>query len=202
MNHIEKKYLSLASIKSDINEHLPTLYGYAKECETVLELGVRGCVSSYAFALGLLHNNKKTKFLMMNDLTECDIAQLKHYAKNTDLDIKYKWVNDLELDTPLFDLTFIDTYHVYGQLIRELEKFAPLTNKYIIMHDTEVDKVHGECIRNGWDPERMARITNFAAGEHKLGLQFAIDEFLERNNNWKIKEIFTNNNGLTILKRR
>ena len=40
MNHIEKKYITLASTQSDINEHLPTLYQYAKECETILELGV------------------------------------------------------------------------------------------------------------------------------------------------------------------
>ena len=163
MNHIEKKYITLASTQSDINEHLPTLYQYAKECETILELGVRGCVSSYAFSLGLLHNNKKGKFLMMNDLTECDISQLMHYAKNTDLTIKYKWINDLELETSPVDLTFIDTYHIYGQLRRELNKFAPLTKKYIIMHDTEVDKVYGECLRNGWSPERMAQLTNIPA---------------------------------------
>ena len=38
----------------DIMEHLPTLYKYAKECDSAFETGVRGCVSSWAFTLGLL----------------------------------------------------------------------------------------------------------------------------------------------------
>ena len=202
MNHIEKKYLSLKNTPSDINEHLPTLYDYAKECESILELGVRGCVSSYAFSLGLLHNNKQNKFLMMNDLTECDIKLLTHFAKTTDLKIKYKWINDLELDIKNnFDLVFIDTYHIYGLLIRELNKFAPITNKYIIMHDTEVDKINGECLRNGWNPEYMAQISNIPVEEHKMGLQKAIDEFLLNNEDWRLKITYINNNGLTILQR-
>jgi hypothetical protein len=200
MELIKIKYNELKNTKSDINEHLETLYNYAIECESVLELGVRGCVSSYAFSYGLLNNNKKNKHLMMNDLTECDIKQLLHYAKKTDLNIKYKWINDLELDVKHnYDLTFIDTYHIYGQLKRELKKFAPITNKYIIMHDTEVDKINGECLRNGWNPEHMAKISGIPEEEHKIGLQKAIDEFLLENPHWKIKIIYNNNNGLTIL---
>jgi len=200
MELIKTKYNELKNTKSDINEHLETLYEYAKECESILELGVRGCVSSYAFSYGLLNNNKKNKHLMMNDLTECDIKQILHYAKKTDLNIKYKWINDLELDVKHnYDLTFIDTYHIYGQLKRELKKFAPITNKYIILHDTEVDKINGECLRNGWNPKHMENVSGIPEEEHKIGLQKAIDEFLIENPHWKIKKIYTNNNGLTIL---
>ena len=46
---------------SDINEHLPTLYKYAQECESVIELGVRGVISSYALVYGLVSNNKSKK---------------------------------------------------------------------------------------------------------------------------------------------
>ena len=202
MELIKQKYELLKNTKSDINEHLETLFDYATNCESVLELGVRGCVSSYAFAYGLLNNNKSNKHLMMNDLTECDIKQLLHYAKKTDLNIKYKWINDLELEVKHnYDLVFIDTYHIYGQLKRELNKFASITNKYIIMHDTEVDKINGECLRNNWIPEQMAYITGIPVEEHKLGLQKAIDEFLLNNPEWKIKKIYDNNNGLTILQK-
>ena len=53
---------------SDIMEHLPTLYKYATECESVLELGVRGCVSSWAFLKGLHDNEKERKYLFLNDI--------------------------------------------------------------------------------------------------------------------------------------
>jgi hypothetical protein len=201
MEGIEQKYNEFALTPSDINEHLPTLYAYAKECETILECGVRGCISSYALSLGLLHNQKPVKRLTMNDLTKCDIEQLLSFGKETDLELKYEWRNDLELEIGEVDLTFIDTYHVYGQLKRELSKFAPLTNMYMIMHDTEVDKIDGECTRCGWSPETMAQRTAIPVEEHSIGLQKAIDEFLQQNADWRVKEAFVNNNGLTVLER-
>jgi hypothetical protein len=194
---MEKKYNELCNIPSDINEHLPTLYKYASECETILECGVRGCVSSWAFLMG------KPKLLIMNDLIECDVNYFKLVAKRTHTKIKTMWQNNLTitLDRPV-DLVFIDTYHIYGQLKRELEKFAPECKKYIIMHDTEVDGIHGECIRNMWNPKQMAQFTGIPEEEHKKGLQQAIDEFLASNPEWVLHEVFTNNNGLTILKRK
>ena len=57
----------------------------------------------------------------------------------------------LDFDKEKFDLTFIDTWHVYGQLKRELTKFNKITNKYIIMHDTTIDGYLGESLRMGWD---------------------------------------------------
>jgi hypothetical protein len=58
---IETKYNALCNTRLDINEHLPTLCNYAKECESIIEYGLRGCVSSWAFVHGLLHNERSIK---------------------------------------------------------------------------------------------------------------------------------------------
>jgi hypothetical protein len=42
-------------------------------------------------------------------------------------------------------------------LKRELAKFAPNTNKYIIMHDTTVDEIYGETIRTGMNSKQQTR---------------------------------------------
>ena len=119
-----------------------------------------------------------------------------------EIDIKYDWINDLYLEIKgKYDLTFIDTWHVYGQLKRELEKFSKVTNKYIIMHDTTVDAELGETIRLGWNAKEQSMKTGFPLDEINKGLIPAITEFLESNKNWKMKERFTNNNGLTILEK-
>jgi len=55
------KYNCYCKSRSDINEHLPTLYQYSQECEIVIELGVRDVISSYALIYGLLNNKKQTK---------------------------------------------------------------------------------------------------------------------------------------------
>ena len=87
-------------------------------------------------------------------------------------------MNDLELDiTDNVDLTFIDTWHVYGQLKRELNKFSKITNKYIIMHDTTVDEIYGETIRMGWNAEEQSIESGIPVEEINKGLWPAIEDF-------------------------
>ena len=79
MDYIKQKYILLCSghNSSDIYEHLPTLYNYAKECDSVFETGVRGCISSWAFLYGLINNqNNNQKRLFLNDINKCDINEL------------------------------------------------------------------------------------------------------------------------------
>jgi hypothetical protein len=203
---LEMKYNLLSSTPSDINEHLPTLYKYALNCDSILELGVRGCVSSWAFLKGLKDNKntKDGKSLFLNDLEECNITDLLNVSKDLNINVAYEWINDLKLNCKerRFDLTFIDTWHIYGQLKRELDKFSKITNKYIIMHDTTVDEIYGETIRSGWDAVKQSKESGFPIEEINKGLWPAVVEFLLNNSEWYVKERFTNNNGLTILARK
>lgn len=113
MDKVKNKYTILSNTNSDINEHLPTLYKYATECESIIELGVRGCVSSWAFVYGLLNNNKPIKKILLNDITACDINELLTVTNRLAINIDYKWINDLELVVnENVDMTFIDTWHV------------------------------------------------------------------------------------------
>tara|TARA_B100000902_G_C26979107_1_gene749351 strand:- start:42 stop:692 length:651 start_codon:yes stop_codon:yes gene_type:complete len=199
---IKNKFTSRVNTRSDINEHLPTLYHYATQCESIIELGVRGVVSSYAFIFGLLMNNSENKKILLNDINPCNINELLHDVKDLNIDVQYQWINDLHLDIKEnVDLTFIDTWHIYGQLKRELEKFSKVTNKYIIMHDTTVDEWLGETIRNSWNAVEQSQKTGIPVNEINKGLWPAIQEFLENNKDWKLKERYTNNNGLTILEK-
>jgi hypothetical protein len=202
MEIIEKEFYNLSITSSDINEHLPTLKKYASECESVFETGVRGCVSSWALAYGLLQNNYNKKKLLMNDITSCDIQKLLNATQGLPIQIDYIWKNNLDLlITDTFDLTFIDTWHVYGQLKRELAKFAPITNKYIIMHDTTVDEWLGENIRMGFNSAQHSLESGFPIDEINKGIWYAIEEFLDVNKEWVLHERYINNNGLTILRR-
>lgn len=67
------------------------------------------------------------------------------------------------------------------------------------MHDTTVDEWNGETIRMNMNAIEQSEISGFSIEEINKGLWPAIDEFLANNPTWKIKERFTNNNGLTIL---
>lgn len=204
----------MCNTASDINEHLPTLFRYAKQCNSALDLGVRGCVSSWAISAGLLENkNGVKKRVFMNDSHECQIGELVDVLEPLGIDVKYEWKNDLEIifgADEKYDMVFIDTWHVYGQIKRELEKFSAVATKYIIMHDTTVDEVDGETLREyGYNYQQaFRRATELAAetgiprDEIMKGMWFGIQEFLANHPEWFIKDRFFNNNGLIVLARR
>ena len=190
----------------DIYEHLPTLYKYASECNSILECGVRASVSSWALAYGLLNNNSKTKKLILNDISPCDISNLLECTKNIhNLNISYQWISDLDIIlNENVDLTFIDTWHVGGHLKKELDKFSKLTRKYIIMHDTTVDEFTSEAIRANLSEKQiydLSASSGLSVEDIKMGLWPAVEDFLQNNKDWVLHERFTNNNGLTILKK-
>ena len=199
---VRNKYITLCEKESDIYEHLPTLYKYASECESCIESGVRRCVSSWALLYGLVNNNKEEKRLLLNDVDVCNIDELLNNTNELNVDIQYEWISNLKLEVNKnYDLTFIDTWHTYGQLKRELQKFKNITNKYIIMHDTTIDGEYSESIRKKHDIKEKMELNNFTYEEVTLGLWKAIEEFLSENSEWKLIEKYTNNNGLTIIKK-
>ena len=182
---LEQKYRELCNTPSDINEHLPILFYYSSKCQSAIELGVRGVVSTYAILYGLLLNGNNNKKILLNDISPCDISDIVEITNDIEVELEYEWINDLEMNiTENYDLTFIDTYHVYGQLKRELDKFSKITNKYIIMHDTTIDEQFGELIR--YNPneiearneaKHISEITNIPEDELLIGLWPAIEEF-------------------------
>ena len=89
--------------------------------------------------------------------------------------------NSLEVEIEPTDLLFIDSFHTYSQLRRELELHHDKVLGCIILHDTET---FGEIGEDGG-----------------LGLNYAITEFLEQDKSWHIMHHYFNNNGLTVLRK-
>jgi hypothetical protein len=214
MDILIKKFRGLCNTTSDINEHLPVLFRYAKQCDSALELGVRGCISSWAIASGLLENkNGARKRLFMNDMQECQIGEIIDAVSTLNIDVKYEWKSDLDIvfePGETYDMVFIDTWHVYGQIKRELEKFSTIANKYIIMHDTTIDEINGELMRYyGYNYQTayaeattLSAKTGIPRDEIMKGMWYGIQEFLAAHPEWYIKDRFFNNNGLMVLARR
>lgn len=182
---LEEKYNSKCEAESDINQHLPTLRKYAEKCDHVTEMGVRWIVSTWALLAA------KPLVLRSYDLFDplfygADINEVSLTASSVCVDFKFTQADVIHLpEIEQTDLLFIDTQHTYKQLDVELRKFEQFVNKYIILHDTTtfgyVDEVQTDAT--------------------KIGLQAAIEEFVDSNSQWLVHEVFTNNNGLTVLKR-
>jgi len=193
-------YQKRCATRSDINEHLPVLYEYTKKCSTVVECGVRSIVSSYAFALGL-KGTENNKYYLVDPSACGDMPMFLKLCKDEGIDATFWNKSDLECTLVNTDLLFIDTWHVYGQLKRELARWNVAVNKYIIMHDTTIDEWHGETLRVGWDAHQQSKQHKMPVSEITRGLWPAISEFLADHPEWVVEKRLTNNNGLTILAR-
>ena len=112
--------------------------------------------------------------------------------------------SDLKVQREKTDLLFIDTWHVYGQLKRELAYWESYVTKYMILHDTTVDGIQGESVRESayYNIDEQVKSSGFPREEITKGLQPAIEEFLANNPQWFVDIRLINNNGLTVLRRR
>lgn len=195
MDLIDKYYETELNTPSDINEHLPTLLKLANDCKTVVEFGTRWVVSTWAFL------NSSAESVTMVDIkkpdvwhehqwnsskTPCRLEDVYEAAAQRNKKVTFIEGSTLDVTIENTDLLFIDTWHCYEQLKGELDRHAKNVNKYIVMHDVEVYKHIGESYYGDRNKQYE-------------GLQRAIDEFLLENPQWKIKEWYTNNNGLGVL---
>lgn len=199
-SNITNKYIQRCNTHSDINEHLPTLYEYAKKVNHITECGVRGVVSSYAFAAGLL-GKPMNRLIQVDPESNENVRHFGYECTAEGVSCTFYQQSDLECPMEPTDLLFIDTWHVYGHLKRELARWHSYVGRYIIMHDTTVDEWYGETIRSGFNAQEQSIKSGIPVEEINRGLWPAIEEFLVENPIWKIERRYTNNNGLTILVR-
>jgi hypothetical protein len=196
----EERLTNSIKVSSDIYEHLIYLMKLSSECETILECGVRGVASSWAFINGLLINKSNNKLLHCCDIVRSPETHiLEQIALGNEVSFYFHECSDLDIDMIEYDMIFIDTWHIYGHLKRELDKFNKYAKKYIVMHDTEVDRIHGESIRLNSDIDKQMADSGYTRKEITTGLELALVEFLSSHKEWKVKAHFTHNNGLTVL---
>lgn len=187
---IDEKLEQAKHTRSDINEHLVTLKRYAETCDHVTEMGVRWVTSTWAFLAA------RPKRLVSYDISDCNIDEALKMGKEIGVNFDFRKLDVLKVEIEPTDLLFIDTYHAYPQLTMELTLHSPRTRKYIIMHDTTTYAYR--------DEGRYQGVSVLASsGNGKAGLRPAIQDFLAtpEGSNWLIREVFENNNGLTVLER-
>jgi len=188
----------------DINEHVPTLIEYGRQCKTITEMGVRFGWSTRCFLYA-----RPSKLISIDKYSWGSIQQAggnpqsgnyyyNYYKKLYQGLVDYQFIlaDTTKLDpVEKTDLLFIDTFHHRDCLRLELERHGNQATKFIILHDTETFGQRGQADTSGI-------FVDFpCTDEEGTGLWYAINPWLQLNPHWKISQHYTNNNGLTILER-
>lgn len=175
---LDTAYELVCNIPSDIYKHCPRLKQLASECNHVTEIGCRDGRSTTAILAG------QPETFITYDIDEKAVKQIKKklISLRGRTAFYVKVGDSLEINLDPTNMLFIDTYHVYDQLLKELQRHHTQVSKYIVCHDT---KSFGYVGERGFPP----------------GLMNSIQEFIKRHPEWKIKVHYANNNGLTVLDR-
>lgn len=179
MSAIDDNFNRVRAESTDMEGHMDVIRQYASMCPTIAELGVYDCTSTWALLAGY------PKQLTSYDIYRRPEVSHVEFAVSYCPQVHFKFVLDssLNVDIGLVDLLFIDSYHTYEHLKLELARHSNSVTQYIILHDT----------------------TTFAdidENQQRPGLWLAIEEFLNRNTEWLVRERFTHCHGLTVLQRR
>lgn len=135
----------------DMAPHYYTLIEDAKSCKVIVEWGVRGGVSTWAFLAGLPANGR----LYSVDILPCVVPP----AVSEDPRWTFIVGDDLDPDVRKqlpehADLVFIDTSHTYEQTAKELDLALDFEPDRIVMHDYVMEPVRQAadefCLNNGW----------------------------------------------------
>lgn len=176
---LEDLYRIACTTPSDIQEHLGTLRRLAHRCERVTEFGTRWGMSTTALLCG------RPKSLLCYDRVHLPSIDVLEAAARDDGHTQFEFhqADVLQVEIQETDLLFVDTWHVYEQLKRELAMHAGKVRKYLVFHDTTTYGGRGET------------------PGHR-GIWPAVEEFLRENPDWSLAARYMHNNGLTILERR
>jgi cephalosporin hydroxylase len=142
----------------DMAPHYETLIRLARDCRIIIEWGVRGGVSTWAFLDGLPEGGR----LYSVDIVDCVVPP------RVSNDPRWTFIIGDDLDPGVVaqlpdraDLVFIDTSHTYEQTVAELAFALMWGPRRIVLHDVNQPQVRqavdGFCARTGW------RITAYEA---------------------------------------
>jgi hypothetical protein len=166
---------------SDISAHMPLLSMLASFCDHITEFGCRTCYSTSAFIAGCNIGGKVVSYDIVEHQTMIDLSKME-------LPVKWEYkIQDTSLDNFTIeetDMLFIDSLHTYQQVKAELNsKHTDRVKKFLVFHDV---------VSQG---EKSLDVPG------QIGINKAINEFLDANKKWRKIYYATFNHGLLVLRK-
>lgn len=184
----------------DAKECCNAIRKYMSKCDTVIEFGCRGGITAIAILQALLDGKKKfnPRLVGVDLISDESINKISEIANK--IGVSYQFWKGHTMDFPPFECDgFLwDTFHCYGNLLIDLNSHSDYIHKFIIVVGTTIDGERSEAARRNLDTDIVANELRIETNTVGKGLNFAIDEFLEKNSAWK-KELVLGD--ITVLKR-
>jgi len=205
-------YLGVAN---EFSVSLLTLREYAQKCTSIFVLGQGSCTVLWPLMQGLhagttpTTNTTTTKSIIASEVNfHPNVDEVRKVATGLGIDYTFHQQPSLNFEVESeYEMLFIDTWHVAGQLKRELQKYGlgQPSLAYIILHGPLLDgsNAEKESVQGvGWDVIAHAQEHGMTEEEVKQGLGPAIDEFISAHPEWMVEKKIDDGSGLTVLAKR
>lgn len=116
----------------DMAPHIAALIEYARTAESIVELGIRGGVSTWAMLKGLPPDGR-----IIGVDNDPDVLEMLPPWVRDDPRLELLIADDLTIEFPnrYVGLVMIDSGHEYEQTLAELELADRLTENRVVLHD-------------------------------------------------------------------
>ncbi|MCD4813743.1 class I SAM-dependent methyltransferase [bacterium] len=160
---VEKKIQDYAAKRTDISDHLTTLFHEALSSRPniIVELGTRGGASTFIFKKVAEHFQIPLISVDIDNCRELGSHPFWTFVHSDDIAFSEKyvdWCKEKQFPQSI-DLLFIDTSHEYKHTVQEIKHWLPLVseNGKIIFHDTHLRLIYKRkdgSLGLGWDNQR------------------------------------------------
>lgn len=201
---LTKVYQSIRKKSSPTQYWMPILEDLASECRTILELGAKKSMVTWALLHGLCIQSSlsrsKLKFYILNDTQSFNVNDLIRLTETHGVLLEFYWQDDLTLDVRRrVDMVVIDTIRIYAHLKLELQKFSQVAERFLVILNTVIYGTEGEFVHDKKQTHRICSMYGYSEHDVDRGLMPAIAEFLETSNDWSIHEVSRQGHGMVVL---
>jgi hypothetical protein len=197
--------LRRAQIRTDISDHLPTLFAESLSFRPhlIVELGVRGGESTFVFERVARLSGARCVSVDVEDSSHLRQSPQRLFVQSDDIEFARRfpeWCRQNRLPAEI-DILFIDTSHFFEHTVQEIEHWFPLLASCakVFFHDTNQRRIYFRkdgSIGVGWRNRGV-----IAALERYFNKRFNEKvDFINLVDGWLIKHD-PKCNGLTILTR-
>ena len=152
-----------ARTSTDISDHLPRLFVEALQADpnTIVELGVRGGESTFAFERAARLTGASVVSVDVNETSYTSEYDDWRFVRADDIEFaeRFKeWCSEHDVGSSI-DVLFVDTSHHYDHTVTEINAWFPhLGNGAVVLfHDTNMGRIYRRedgTVDRGWDNDR------------------------------------------------
>jgi hypothetical protein len=205
-----KDALAGSRLRSDISDHLSTIFFFAIEARPnlIVELGTRGGESTRALLAAAKACGSRMLSIDIADVSAIEVPFRESWTFLCADDVEFgrtsfrPWCDANSLAASI-DVLFIDTSHLYEHTKQEIEVWLPYLaeNGVAIFHDTNMGRgvfrrLDGS-LGVGWDNQRGV----IRAIEELVGRQYDETAFFDDYAAGFLIKHYPNCNGLTVIKK-